>query len=325
MFTIRPFEATERDYEGFVALEIAVWPDQALTIEERKHFDQTRDPKYLFHRFLVEVDDTIVASGIYCEPWWAMKPGKYFINLSVHPDYQRRGIGTALYNHLMELLAEHDPEFVGTSSREDQAGALCFVAKRGFKQVMRAPISHLDVPGFDPAPFAGVQAKVEGLGIRILSLVELAALDTNWKRKLWDIEWELMQDVPFPDPPTRQTFENYEERVLGDPGFAPDGQFVALDGDQWVGVSGLWIAEAAPDKLYTGLTGVVRSHRRKGIATAMKVRAIGFAQEYGAKVIETDNEENNPMYDLNLKLGFKPQPAWLIFEKSMKETGNGEE
>jgi GNAT superfamily N-acetyltransferase len=325
MFTIRPFEATDADYAGFVALGLAVWPDQAVTVEERKHSDQTRDPKYLFQRFLVEADGTIVASGVYCEPWWAMKPGKYRIDVSVHPDYRRRGIGTALYNHLMERLAEHKPAFLSCSTREDQVEGLRFLAKRGFEQVMRAPISHLDVPGFDPAPFSGVQAKVESLGIKIMPLAELATMDENWKRKLWDIEWELIQDVPMPDPPTRQTFENYEERVLGNPGFAPDGQFVALGGDQWVGVSGLWTSQATTDKLYTGLTGVVRSHRRKGIATAMKVRAIGFAQEYGAKVIETDNEENNPMHDLNMKLGFKPQPAWLILEKRMRETGEGEE
>jgi hypothetical protein len=51
----------------------------------------------------------------------------------------------------------------------------------------------------------------------------------------------------------------------------------------------------------------------------MKVRAIAFAEDYGAKIIETSNEEGNPMYDLNLKLGFEPQSAWLEFRLDLNE------
>ena len=318
-FTIRPFETTDEDYEGFAAVELAVWPEYRDTVAEWKHRDETRDPKYLFHRFVVEVEGIMVASGIYCEPWWSLRPGKYFVNMSVHPDYRRRGIGTALYNLFMDALSDYDPNTVISNTREDQADALRFLAKRGFRQQMRFPVSHLDVAAFDPAPFGSKVATVEASGIAIRPLAEVAATDPDWKRKLWDLEWELLQDVPSPEPLTRQTFENFEDRQLGDPGFNPDALFIALDAGRWVGTSGLWMAEGDPEKLYTGLTGVVRSHRRRGLATAMKVRAIAFAQAYGARIIETDNEENNPMYDLNMQLGFKRQPAWLAFEKRMKE------
>ncbi|MEA3408886.1 MAG: hypothetical protein U9Q95_00905, partial [Candidatus Eisenbacteria bacterium] len=65
----------------------------------------------------------------------------------------------------------------------------------------------------------------------------------------------------------------------------------------------------------TGLTGVVRSHRRKGIATALKVHGFSRAKEHGARWIETDNEEKNPMFELNLRLGFKPTPAWTEYRR----------
>jgi mycothiol synthase len=315
MFIIRPFKETDADYEALAALEYAVWPEFPDTVEEWKHRDRTRDPQYLFQRLFVELDGEVVAVGEYLEPWWSMKPGKYRISVNVHPDHQRKGIGTYLYNHLMELVKEHDPVVVVTNTREDRVDALRFLTKRGFKQLMRYPISHLDVASFDATPFAGVQIRVEEDGIAILSLAHLATRDLDWKHKLWDLEWELLQDVPSPDPLTRQSFESFERQTLGNPAFYPSAQFIALDDDRWVGMSGLWMALGDPDKLYTGLTGVLRSHRRKGIATAMKVRAIGFAQEHGVKIIETDNEENNPMYLLNLKLGFQPQPAILDFEK----------
>ena len=35
----------------------------------------------------------------------------------------------------------------------------------------------------------------------------------------------------------------------------------------------------------------------------------------GIEWIETSNEENNPMYQLNFRLGFEPAAAWLDFEK----------
>ena len=47
--------------------------------------------------------------------------------------------------------------------------------------------------------------------------------------------------------------------------------------------------------------------------------SIEFAQAYGAQWIETSNEENNPMLQLNLRLGFQPAPAWLSFEKRLDD------
>ena len=68
----------------------------------------------------------------------------------------------------------------------------------------------------------------------------------------------------------------------------------------------------------TGLTGVNHSHRRQGIATAMKVKGIKFTQEKDIEIIETDNEENNPMLDLNKQLGFEEKPAFVIYERKLE-------
>jgi mycothiol synthase len=75
--------------------------------------------------------------------------------------------------------------------------------------------------------------------------------------------------------------------------------------------------EADPDTLASGLTGVVRSHRRRGIATALKVRACEYARRVGARAIETGSEEHNPMSILNAGLGFVPMPAWLVYKKTV--------
>ena len=54
MFTIRPFEQKDSEYEAVVSLENAVWPDYPGTIEEWKHRDNSRDPRYLFQRLVIE-------------------------------------------------------------------------------------------------------------------------------------------------------------------------------------------------------------------------------------------------------------------------------
>ena len=96
----------------------------------------------------------------------------------------------------------------------------------------------------------------------------------------------------------------------------PEAWFVALANGQYVGMTNLGMANEAAKIMHTYFTGVRRDYRRRGIALALKVRAIQFAQNLGARLILTNNEENNPMYLMNLALGFQPQPADVDWERS---------
>ena len=317
MMTIRPFEFTDADYEAFAAMERSIWSGYPDTVEEWKHRDGSGEPGTLFSRFLAEVDGVVVGAGLCCEPWRSKGPGKYHVSCDVHPAFRCQGIGTALYDRLTDLLAEHGATILVARTREDQADGLRFLMNRGFEQVMRSPISHLDVDSFDADRFAGTVHRVAGRGIEIEPLARLAAADPDWKQKLWALMRELYLDLPSHVSLRQQTIEVFEERSLHAPGFNAEAHFVALDGDRWVGTSSLWVPQGEPEKLYTGLTGVLRSYRRLGLATAMKVRGIAFAQQIGARIIQTDNEENNPMYWLNRQLGFESQPAWLDFRKEL--------
>lgn len=320
MITIRPFAYTDTDYAAIARIICAVYPDEPETVEELRHDDRTRDPQFLFARHLVELDARVVATGVYCEPWWSHKPGKYLVNLTVDPDYQARGIGSQFYDFLIGHVLARDPKVVTADAREDKGAAVRFLIKRGYRQVQREAISELDVPEFDPTPYAPISTGVAEQGITIQSLAEIAAVDPDWKRRLWQLEGDLSQDVPSPDPITMDSFEVYVERELGAPNLLIDGQFIALDGDRWAGLTALWRSGAEPNVLLTGLTGVRREYRRRGIATALKLRAIDYARRSGVKTIETGNDEHNPMYQLNLRLGFRPKPAWLSFEKRLAKT-----
>jgi len=92
---------------------------------------------------------------------------------------------------------------------------------------------------------------------------------------------------------------------------------IAVDGEKWVGMSNLYAPKHNPELALTALTGVVRSHRRRGIATALKAKVLSGAKEAGVKFVKTGNEENNPMFKLNLALGFVPDYTVLVFEKEI--------
>jgi GNAT superfamily N-acetyltransferase len=314
--TIRPFDGSDRDYEAAVAIRNKIWPDEPASVEGSRYQDSIRDTKFVVRRFMGELDGETVAMAIYSEPFWSYEPGKYDIQIRVLPSHQRRGIGGTLYDYILERLEEekHKPTRLLADAREDQPHSVKFLTDRGFEQKMRVQMSRLDVASFDASPFAGAAARLEASDLVVKTLEEFEAEDPQAIEKLHASFCEFMKDVPFFEELTEAPLEQFRKDISG-PSRIPGAFQVVFDGDRIVATTSVWKRLAQPGALNTGLTAVARSHRRRGIATAIKVRAIEFARGSGARVIQTDNEENNPMYDLNVRLGFRPVPAWLLFRK----------
>jgi len=320
---MRPFDDSDRDYDAAVAVWNAIWPDELTSVEGMRYSNKTRSDKHFHQRLMTELDGKIVATAIYREPEWCDEPGMYDVQIRVLPEYQKRGIGTAIYDHIMERLGEreHAPASLVSDSREDQPHSTKFLTDRGFEQKQRQQVSRLDVASFDAAPFAGLVARFEESGITVKTFEDYEAEEPDAWRKAYEACAELFKDVPIFVERFELTYEMFE-RELNAPNRLPGAILLAFDGDEIVAMTSLWKRLADPGSLGTGLTAVARSHRRRGIAAALKVRSIEFARDIDTRVIQTDNEENNPMYDLNVRLGFKPTPAWLIF---MKKLGEGVE
>ena len=117
---------------------------------------------------------------------------------------------------------------------------------------------------------------------------------------------------------TREPFDQYmkhqhlfEEKRYG-------VEIVAVDGDKYVGSTDIHLfPKSDPYKAWTGSLGVLKEYRRRGIATALKAKAYQKLKEKGIKIVRTDNEENNPMYKINVALGFKPVPFSLDYSKEI--------
>jgi GNAT superfamily N-acetyltransferase len=315
MLQIRPF--TEADYEGITAVWNAAWPDYSKLASEFRDQDELRNRQYFWQRLVADEGGEIIGYGNFGEAWWSQVEGQYSSNFVTHPACLGRGAATAFYEQMLATLHERgDLQYLTAETREDYEHAVQFLTERDFEPVMRFPISHLDLITFDPTPFKAKVAQVQQSGIAICSLATLAESDKDWKSKMHRLKADVLKDVPSPDEMIEWPIEEFE-RNLAYPNYMHEGVFIAIDKGQYVGLSELWRSQADPRRLYTGLTGVARSHRRRGVATAVKVHAICFAQNYGATILETDNEENNPMFQLNLQLGFQPQPAIVEFKKKI--------
>ena len=322
MFQIRPFDYTAQDYNAVLAVSNAVWPDLGETVALWQHRDDARDKNYFYQRFVVTDTAQVLAVGFCMETAWLYRPGKYFLRIDVHPAHERQGIGTALYDHMRQLLAKRDlaPTMLVSHTREDKPQGFHFLEKRGFAQVMRSPVSKLVVANFDATKFAGVLEKVRAAGIGLYSVAELATFDADWQRQLYELDWICTQDEPLPDAPTRPPFEEYVNLIFNQPNFLPGASFVALEQGQYVGMTTCTRSASNPSLISTDFTGVLRTHRRQGIATALKLLTIDYAQRYEFALIETGNEEHNPMLQINVALGFQPEPAWVDFQKIMART-----
>lgn len=314
--SIRPF--TDADYEAAVAITNANYPEYQDTVDEWRYGDAHRDPKCRFSRWVGEVDSQVVAYGNY-DQWSGMyHPRKFSIFAAVEPSFQGRGYGAALYDHIMAALEPLEPLLVRCQTREDMRRTVRFLVDRGFVEEMRSWESRLDVERFDFTPYADAEARPRSHGITFKTFRELAS-DPDRDRKLYELDELLMEDVPHSDTHTPISFEEFENRVIKNPNIMPDGFFVALHGDDYVGMSNLWLSQASDD-IYTGLTGVRRDYRRMGIALALKLRAIGFLKQRGTKLTKTWNESNNrPMLAINERLGFVKQPAWIAYRKPLRE------
>jgi GNAT superfamily N-acetyltransferase len=313
-------EFRPEDYPGITEVCNLVDPDYPSTEAELREEDAMWDrEKYVQVRYVAADAGTgaIAALAEYNHMPWSFDPGRFSAWIGVRPDRQGRGIGGALYDRLLEDFRRRGATALRTWAREDRAESMRFLEHRQFKELERAWESRLDLKAFDPARFAD-RADMP-TGVEIVTLADELARDPEALRRVYELGKVLGPDVPRLDPSTSPEFESWRKHVKG-PWFLPEAWFLAKEGDRYVGQSDLGKSEAEPDLLYTGFTGVLRERRGRGIAWALKLRALAWAKARGYREVRTWNSTRNaPMLGINVALGFAKQPVWITFAKDLTE------
>ena len=179
---------------------------------------------------------------------------------------------------------------------------------------------------FDFGKWEGCVENVEASGIEFLSRAHLQAHDPDWHAKLHEAWVEIKRDASASNEERPIPVDEFD-RLLNSPAMCPETNLIAVD-------NGPLAAGCFGFGPYTGLTfanpllrnptiwgirftGVRRAWRRRGLATALKLKSIAQAHDMGCARMRTGNNENNSMYGINLRLGFASVPAWKEYKKGL--------
>ena len=141
MHEIRPC-ADDRDQEASLAIYNAIWPLDAITMDEVRSLE-SRASAYT---------DLLAPGGsvwIGLLPW---RPGVGQAFVTVLPEHRRRGLGTAFYERISAWLGEHDVDQIDAIVPEDDEESIAFAVKRGFHEVERNGRMILDLAEVEPEP-----------------------------------------------------------------------------------------------------------------------------------------------------------------------------
>ncbi len=307
-------DGSAAELEALVRLENRNFPDEPTTVEVLRYRARKRQSFHFAREEAVWSGACMIGYGSLHRAWWLAQPGRYRIYVSVDRDWRRQGIGTRIWQRLLSLASITERiRWLEAGAREDRPDALDFLMAREFEPEARVEKSELALGGFNPGHWQHKRTAPSKVGAAICSLQEATERYSDWQQRLWRLEHRLYQDVPSAVSFRPLEFRHWLAQRMDSPGFSPNACWLALNQatGEWIGFTNLLEETGYLRGLDTGFTGVERDWRRKGLATALKLHAIEWALNEGYKYIRTDNGSNNPMYRLNLKLGFTPRPAWI--------------
>jgi RNA polymerase sigma factor (sigma-70 family) len=292
-------------------------PGHQLWLRGRQKFDESR---YFRRHYVVEnaARKQIVAYGAVEQSVYLPK---YRLLLVSDSKWLKRGVGDLLLDRLMEDLREAQAITVSCRQYASESELVKLLESRGFVEAARVLDLRLDVAGFDVSPLTALMRRFEAEGISISTFAEERVRDPRCVEKLYEFTTLLNQDDPARGPFVPPAYNAREALMwLEMPYVLPDAYFIAKRGDEYVGVSDVSLFEAMPGGLTQGFTGVRREFRRRGLATALKLQGIVYAQSHGYQILQTFNKpQQQAIRALNEKLGFRVLSENLVLERCLRE------
>jgi mycothiol synthase len=279
MLRVRRAE-TDDDYDAVRKVRLAVVPYERAPSVAEMRASLARDALLL----LVERDGETIASGSAARS--SIKGGAT-VTPRVLPAFRRQGIGSDLLSHLLAHAATLKPAFL--LAHTDDEGSKAFAEHHGFAEVDRQ-VEQVRAIGAEPAPPARTDIEVVTVAQR---------------PELWDAVYDHLAAQAFDDmaliAPMHATRDEWRTSWIDDPA----AMFVALAGDEPIGLAGLIADHDNPHRAENALTVVRRDWRGKGVAAHLKRLTLAYAADAGLTEVYTWTQRgNDDMRRLNVHLGY---------------------
>lgn len=301
-------EATEADFARVAELISAAQPDPVTEATVLEWERRVLEGQIRRRTVAVAESGQVVGYGV-VQHFRSMGEGRFYLWVTVDPNWRQRAIGAHLYQNALDMARSHGAVLLESEVREDDAAGVRFAGQRGFTVNRHIFESVLDLAALDEGRFAGLIEAVQAGGIRFLSLADVD-MDPGYFRQLYEVNYRAVLDDPA-STGHWVSFEEFERTLRGAAWFDARGQIMALDAttNAVIGLAAVGYF-ANTHQASNMITGVDRAYRGRKIALALKLLAIRYAKEKGASCIVTDNDSQNaPMLAINRKLSYVPRPG----------------
>jgi mycothiol synthase len=283
--------STDADYETWAAIKTRVVPNEPVTAEQLRAYDDEAGRLML----LASLDGVDAGCGV---AGLSSFGGQAFMAARVLPGHRRRGVGRELVRALCDHARSLGRDGVNAFVDAAEPASVAFAESLGLRQV-DYQLEMVREVGDERAP----------PGLPGIDLIAVDGRRDELLRAVWPLALEAYEDLPLPGELSYPV-----ATWLRDEATVPDGSFVAFELGAVVGYAGL-TEHAGESTAEHGLTAVRRERRGRGIARTLKQAQIHWASENGVRTLVSWTQQGNePMQALNRSLGYAERTKVLTMQ-----------
>ena len=321
MIIVKNFTETDKEFKELASIDNLVNHDSINHPDDDKNDWEIRDKSLIRDRLLLYNNDKLIGV-LYYSQGRDENNRTCFYTLHLDPAYNNNGYRKLLYNKMLDRVNFFNCNKLHTTiyDHPNYKQHEKLLIKEKFNLVQTNREYSCDIRKIDFTKYKNLINNLESKGIKLYdSKYEMKNWSNHYK-KLEELCWTYGQDIPMPKGVERER-EPFNEFIKGQNNYEKNyyaAEIIAVKDNKYIASTDLeYYPKAEPYKAWTGSLGVIKKFRRMGIATALKIIAFQKLIEKGIYEVRTDNEENNPMYKINEKLGFKPVPFSLDYLKEI--------